>query len=275
MKKLIFSITLLTMVVILQSCKKDEPTTPPTNKVQLIENSTFGKILTDSQGKSLYFFSDDANGTSACVEGCLNNWPIFYEENITIDEGLDLDDFGTLTRADGQKQTTYKGWPLYYFITDANLGDTYGDGVNGDWFIAKPDYSVMFVFNQLHGHDGEDYLSDYTIGVGETGYIVDAYGNTLYTFSHDTKDTNSFTAADFGNNAIWPIVEISPSNVPSNLSESDFSTIEVYGKTQLTYKGWPLYYFGQDSSRGDNKGVSFPAAGVWPIAKSDTPLATL
>ena len=258
-----------------QSCQKDDATPAPTpNKVQLKVDATFGSILTDSQGKSLYFFSDDANGSSHCVNGCLNNWPIFYEANITIDNGLDITDFDTITRDDGSMQTTYKGWPLYYYVSDAKAGDTFGDGVNGDWFIAKPDYSVMYVFNQLTGHDGIDYLSDYTSGVGETGYIVDSYGNTLYTFSHDSNDINTFTASDFGNNAIWPIAEITPSEVPSNLNAADFGTIDVYGKTQLTYKGWPLYYFGQDSVRGDNKGISFPApGGVWPIANITTTIA--
>jgi len=242
----------------LQSCKDDETNpTPEANKVQLSNDSTFGKILTDSEGMSLYYFSDDPNGTSACINGCLNNWPLFYEANLTLDSGLEAANFGTITRTDGEKQTTYKGWPLYYFITDTNAGDTFGDAVNGDWFIAKPDYSVMYVFSQLTGHDENNYTSDYTQGDGETGYIVDDKGNTLYTFRNDVNNTNNFTAENFGNNAIWPIAEISPDKVPSNLNSDDFGTIDVYGKTQLTYKGWPLYYFGQDSNRGDNKGISF------------------
>jgi predicted lipoprotein with Yx(FWY)xxD motif len=221
-----------------QTCQKDDviPPVPIPNKVQLTVDATFGSILTDSQGKSLYFFADDANASSHCVNGCLNNWPIFYEANITIDNGLDIADFGTINRADWSKQTTYYGWSLYYYVSDVKAGDTFGDGVNGDWFIAKPNFSVMHVFNQLTGHDGVDYLSNYTTGVGETGYIVDSYGNTLYTFSHDSNNINTITASDFG-------------------------SIDVYGKTQLTDKGWSLYYFGQDSIRGDNKGISFPISG--------------
>lgn len=41
----------------------------------------------------------------------------------------------------------------------------------------------------------------------------------------------------------------------------------------MTYKGWPLYYFGQDEARGDNYGVGFPAAGIWPIVNPDTEVA--
>ena len=59
----------------------------------------------------------------------------------------------------------------------------------------------------------------------------------------------------------------------SKRSICDLRGIDVYGKTQLTYKGWPLYYFGQDANRGDNKGISFPAPGVWPIANTETTIA--
>ena len=272
-KKIGLLVLLLISFLTIQSCKKDEPAEVQNNDVRLLNNATHGSILTDKDGISLYFFADDANGSSACVSGCLNNWPIFYKANPSLDNGLDSADFATITHADGSLQTTYKGWPLYYFITDAAQGDTFGDGINGDWFIAKPDYAVMFVFNQLIGHDDNHYLSDYTVGDGETGYIVDAYGKTLYTFSNDTNNANHFTAADLGNNAVWPVAELAVGKVPSILDESDFGTINVYGKTQLTYKGWPLYYFGQDSVRGDNKGVSFPNPGVWPVANTDTTVA--
>jgi hypothetical protein len=41
-----------------------------------------------------------------------------------------------------------------------------------------------------------------------------------------------------------------------------FSTIDVFGKKQLTYKGWPIYYFGLDGAkRGATKGVSVPKTG--------------
>jgi len=251
----------------------DTTVAPVAPTVKLVENATFGNILTDSDGISLYFFSDDAKDTSACLDGCLNIWPVFYTENLVLNAGLDIADFETITRADGAKQTTYKGWPLYYYVSDVNTGDTLGDNVGEEWFIAKPDYSLMYVYSQLLGHDGITYTSDYTVGEGETGYIVDVDGRTLYTFSNDTNNTNNFTNSDFSNNAVWPIAEINLDKIPSVLNNGDFGTIDVYGKTQLTYKGWPLYYFGQDSVRGDNKGVSFPAPGVWPIANIDTTIA--
>jgi len=274
MKKTILLVLAVSSLISLQSCDSDDGTpTVEKNAIKLSDNPTFGKILTDSEGKSLYFFSKDSKQTSECLNGCLDTWPIFYKENITIDAGLSKTDFKTITRTDGKKQTTYKGWPLYYFEKDAKAGDTKGDKVNDVWYIAKPDYSLMYVASQLVGHDGKNYKGDYTEGGGLTKYITDIDGKTLYAFKKDKKDTNNFTKDDFSNNAVWPIAEISLDRIPSILNAADFGTINVFGKTQLTYKGWPLYYFGQDAIRGDNKGISFPKPSVWPIVNVDTAMA--
>ena len=266
---------LFVSVFTLQSCSDDDDNNLQSkeNNVKLANSSKHGKILTDENGKSLYFFSLDTKEISACTDGCLDKWPVFYTDDLTLDSGLDLVDFSTITRADGKKQTTYKGWPLYYFFNDATSGDTNGDDVNNVWFIAKPDYSLMYVKSQLAGHDGKNYKSDYTEGDEATPYITDIEGRTLYTFKKDTENANNFTKDDFSNNGVWPIAEITLDRIPSNLDANDFNAIDVFGRTQLTYKGWPLYYFGQDSQRGDNMGVSFPAPGVWPIANTETTAA--
>src|SRR5680860_912260 len=251
--------------------------TPEANAVRLRDDGTFGNMLTDSDGMSLYFFSPDAKGDSNCTDGCLNTWPVFYESDLTLDEGLDADDFGSITRSDGDMQTTYKGWPLYSYASDSAEGDVNGDGVNALWFVAKPDYSVMMVQAQLLGRDRDgietNLTSDYEPGDGQTFYMTDASGNTLYGFINDTNGVNNFTREDFTNNSVWPIFEEELGQVPSILDTADFGSIDVFGRQQLTYKGWPLYYFGQDEARGDNYGVGFPAAGIWPIVNPDTEVA--
>lgn len=256
---------------------KNTPDQPvPANAVKLSTNAKFGNILTDAKGKTLYFFAIDANGNSGCNGGCSVVWPTFYQANLTLDNGLDIKDFGTITRTDGSKQTTYKGWPLYYYQNDANAGDINGDKVGNTWFVAKPDYTVMVSNNQLTGNDGVKYNSDLKPGDGVTQYIVDDRGQTLYSFSHDKFKTNNFTNSTFSNNKVWPIDTAVKAvlNVPSVLDKTQFQTITVFGKTQLVYKGWPLYYFGADNNqRGNNKGISVPTPGTWPYTNATSSVA--
>jgi len=262
------------------SCSKknnsnDNPSAPG-NAVKLASNSTFGSIMTDEKGKTLYFFAIDANGESGCSGGCLTVWPVFYQANLTLDNGLDMKDFGTITRADGAKQNTYKGWPLYYFKDDAKAGDVKGDKVEDTWFVAKPDYTVMVANAQLLGVDNVKYNHLFQPGTEITQYITDDRGQTLYSFSRDKSKTNTFTAANFSNNTVWPIDTVKTVlNVPSILDKSQFEIITVFGKQQLTFKGWPLYYFGQDMGvRGSNKGIAFPRpGGIWQYDNALSPTA--
>jgi len=238
--------------------------------VQLSEDLQLGQILTDADGNTLYYFTLDANlNASACTGGCLSAWPAFYAEGLIAGEGLEEADFSSFQREDGAMQSTYKGWPLYYFASDAAPGDTNGEGVNNVWYVAKPDYSIMLMNNQLVGLDGEMYNSDYEPGEEMVQYFTDAEGRTLYYFVNDNFEQNNFTNEDFSNNAAWPIYEEAFQQVPSTLDASDFSVINVFDRQQLAYRGWPLYYFGQDAERGQTKGVSVPSPGVWPVAAED------
>ncbi len=254
---------------------------PPAPNVKLSEDEVLGNILVDAQGRSLYFFTRDVNGDNHCAGNCESFWPVFYEDEIILKEGSTLkqSDFGTITLSDGTtKQNTYKGWPLYYYSPGGDgvvedPGEISGEGVNSVWYIAKPDYSLMIADDQLVGNDGKNYTSEYIEGEGITKYFVDSMGRTLYIWVNDAKDTNNFTAPDFSNNGVWPIFYAEIPNLPSGMSMDDFGEIMVHGEKQLTYKGWPLYYFGQDENRGENKGVSVPAPGIWPIINNETQAA--
>ncbi|OMP78090.1 hypothetical protein [[Flexibacter] sp. ATCC 35208] len=266
----------------LTACSKDDnnTTTPPETpvaKVQVSADATLGKVLTDSAGRTLYFYTKDAGDTSTCTGGCLAVWPVFYNANLSLtDTSLHTSDFATIVRRDGLKQTTYKGWPLYYYVKDTLPKLTLGEKIGNIWYVAKPDYSVMLVNAQLVGNDGVNYTSAYVAGDAVTQYITDAYGRTLYAFSPDKFNTNTFTKSDWSNNATWPVYESDAFKfAPSLLTKSDFDTIHIYGHVQLTYKGWPLYYFGADAmTRGKNKGVSVPGPGVWPITNSNSVVAS-
>jgi predicted lipoprotein with Yx(FWY)xxD motif len=253
------------------------PVTTPAVAFQLKTDSHFGSVITDANGNTLYFFSLDADGKSACTAGCLAVWPVSYNAGTTFGAGLTASDFSNITRSDGSKQTTFKGWPLYTYAGDAAAGAVNGDGIQGVWFVAKPDYTVMLSVTQLIGNDGVQYDSTYKAGTGATLYMTDDHGVTLYSFSIDKSGKNNWTLSDFSNDAVWSIVQISSvQNVPSSLDKSAFSSITVFTKPQLTYKGWPVYRFGADANiRGNTKGVSVPTPGIWPVMDQVSKLAPL
>jgi predicted lipoprotein with Yx(FWY)xxD motif len=285
-------IPFLSIIVLgtLSSCSKSSggygSTTPPANapsaitpsaSFQLKTDSHFGSILADGNGNTLYFFSLDADGKSACTAGCLAIWPVSYNAGTTFGAGLTASDFSSITRSDGSKQSTYKGWPLYTYAGDASAGAVNGDGIEGVWFVAKPDYSIMLAVTQLVGIDGIQYDSTLSAGTGPTLYMTDDHGVTLYSLAIDKSGKNNYTLSDFSNDAVWPIVQLSSiQNVPSVLDKSAFSSITVFTKPQLTYKGWPVYKFGADANtRGNTKGVSVTTPGIWPVMDQATKSAPL
>jgi predicted lipoprotein with Yx(FWY)xxD motif len=293
MKKLFYSGTGLAVPLLLftfgtfTSCNKTHDAAPaPAKEIKLAHSSTLGSYLTDKDNHALYFFSNDFNGQNNCTGGCAPVWPVYNYDNLEADDlgdSLSLADFGTITTSTNAKQLTYKGWPLYYYapvVGGANVregpGTTTGDNVGGVWFVAKPDYTIMLLNNQLIGNDGKSYKSDYTEGTGKTIYFTDAMGRTLYAFKNDKANKNTFTKSDFSNNPTWPIYETDKVMVASAVNKSLFSTTDVFGKKQLTFNGWPLYYFGQDAStRGATKGVSIGSTpGTWPVATKDRIAAT-
>ena len=243
--------------------------------IKLKSTPTLGNYLTDNEGRTLYFFSNDANGKNNCAGKCATAWPAFSGEAPTqaqLDKGLSERDFGVTTTSDGKKQITYKGWPLYYFSPKGvpePANTTSGDGAGNVWYVAKPDYTVMIVNNQLVGKDGKNYMSDYSEGEGKTTYLTDGNGRALYAFKNDKANKNNFTKEGAASKA-WIIYEAGEIVLPSKLDSSLFGTIDVFGKKQLTYNGWPLYYFGADEGvAGSTQGVSVPNPGVWPIAARD------
>jgi predicted lipoprotein with Yx(FWY)xxD motif len=277
--KRLVGLAALFAIASLASCSKKDANQPApqaiVTDVKLTNNTKLGSIITDNLGNSLYFFSKDAGGTATCVGQCAVVWPPFYKDNPSLGTGLAAADFGVITRTDGTMQTTYKGWPLYYYASDLKAGDTNGDAIGNLWAIGKADYSVMFANSQLVGHDGLQYNDQGVAAAVSSQYLTDPYGRTLYLFTKDTHNTNVFTKPDLSNNGVWPINEVTAvGSIPTVFDKTLFTTIIVFGKTQLVFRGHPTYQFGQDAGlRGNTKGVSFPTPGaaIWKILNADTP----
>jgi predicted lipoprotein with Yx(FWY)xxD motif len=108
--------------------------------VQVANNPTLGEILTDSKGMTLYMFTKDSPGTSACTGGCLQAWPPLTAatgETPALASGVS-GKLTTFQRADGATQVEFNDMPLYYFAQDKAPGDVKGQGVGGFWFVINP-----------------------------------------------------------------------------------------------------------------------------------------
>ncbi|KJS28948.1 MAG: hypothetical protein VR64_22085 [Desulfatitalea sp. BRH_c12] len=97
-----------------------------------------GQYLTDAKGMTLYWFKMDSSGQSACNGECLEKWPAYFSHGVAAPKGVDPNDFTTITRTDGKKQTAFRGFPLYYFFKDDAPGDTFGQGVKDVWYVIDP-----------------------------------------------------------------------------------------------------------------------------------------
>jgi predicted lipoprotein with Yx(FWY)xxD motif len=102
-----------------------------------------GKVVVDQEGWVLYRFDDDKNKPtpkSNCDGDCAKIWPPAYTEDGEPElQGVDPDDVGTVTRADGTKQLTLDGWPLYRYAGDKKPGQWLGQNVGAKWFVTNPD----------------------------------------------------------------------------------------------------------------------------------------
>lgn len=109
------------------------------HEIKIQDKAGIGKYLSDTEGKTLYWFKKDSPGKSSCAGPCLEKWPIYYREKVAAPKDTKSGDFGTITRKDGKKQTTFRGYPLYYWVNDKQPGDTNGQSVNNVWFVVNPD----------------------------------------------------------------------------------------------------------------------------------------
>jgi predicted lipoprotein with Yx(FWY)xxD motif len=106
-------------------------------------HTSLGTILVAGPKKmTVYLFEADKGSTSTCSEACAQAWPpVTTTGEPKAEGGAAAADLGTTTRSDGTKQVTYKGHPLYYYVTDQQSGETTGQGVNSfgaAWYVLSP-----------------------------------------------------------------------------------------------------------------------------------------
>lgn len=113
--------------------KTDTTKTTAADVVKTKTDSKVGQYLTDANGNTLYTYDQDTDNTSNCTGTCLTDWPAYKNTSTSTTYPTNV---GSITRADGTMQYTYKKKPLYTFVSDT-AGKITGDGVNS-FSVAKP-----------------------------------------------------------------------------------------------------------------------------------------
>lgn len=130
------------------------PTEDAAGEVDLAVGVTdLGEILVDGDGMTLYLFTEDPPGESACVDDCVAAWPpLLVDGDPQVGEGVDPGLVGTIAREDGSVQITYDGSPLYTWASDSAPGEVTGQDVQGVWFVVAADGTAVM--------DGGDEAED-------------------------------------------------------------------------------------------------------------------
>jgi predicted lipoprotein with Yx(FWY)xxD motif len=232
--------------------------TDPVAKLEAIKSPNLGSIVTDQNGFTLYRFAKDPIDppTSNCAQQCASTWPpaLVSGSNLGL-TGITTSLVGTITRADGSKQLTIGGHPLYRYAMDKAPGETNGQGVGQTWFAVTPS-----------GTQAGEVPTGATLSVAHSetvGTIVtDADGFTLYRFDHDSAHPSASTCTGMCATT-WPPAVITSSTVTlSGVDKSAVGSIlRPDGTRQLTVGGWPVYEYSKDTAQGDVNGQG--VGGVW------------
>lgn len=119
------------------------PTSTPASSSALIKTASAtvkGKsetILTDAQGKTLYYFTPDTSTTSACTGSCAQTWPpLLMTGSGSPTSATSLPSSLSVQSTANGSQVEYNSHLLYTYAGDSAPGQTNGEGLFGKWFVA-------------------------------------------------------------------------------------------------------------------------------------------
>jgi len=104
-----------------------------------VERTSAGTVLAGSKGLTLYYYAayTPGSGKSVCTGGCATAWPAL-KAPVRAPAGVKLPGkIGMITRADGTRQVTINGYPIYYYAEDMAPGQAKGNGAEGKWHVIK------------------------------------------------------------------------------------------------------------------------------------------
>ena len=115
--------------------------TPIASARVAVGNTPLGRLVVDGNGRTLYLFEKDKNRRSACYGQCAKFWPPLLTNGKPLARaGAKQSLLGTTRRANGIRQVTYAGHPLYRYAPDKKPGKATGEGLQlfgGGWDVLS------------------------------------------------------------------------------------------------------------------------------------------
>jgi predicted lipoprotein with Yx(FWY)xxD motif len=122
--------------------RPSDSATSARGSVLSVQKTSYGTILADADGRTLYLFTKESSDTSRCYGACAQAWPPFLTKGEPrAGQGATADLLGTTDRSDGSTQVTYHGRPLYYYVDDTQPGEVGCQNVSefgGLWLVVAP-----------------------------------------------------------------------------------------------------------------------------------------
>jgi predicted lipoprotein with Yx(FWY)xxD motif len=109
----------------------------PGTTIMIVERSRLGWVLAEASELVVYTYAGDTKGGQpTCTGACAAIWPPVTGIPMVGPAASLPFKLGTVTMANGGKQITYNGYPLYTF-KGAKALSTKGEGLEGKWHVIK------------------------------------------------------------------------------------------------------------------------------------------
>ncbi|MEQ8507827.1 MAG: hypothetical protein RIB43_02385 [Rhodospirillaceae bacterium] len=220
-----------------------------------IEATALGYVLADHKGRTLY--SRTVSGNSEAPQKLSNHWSAFEAPWLAMDQG----DWTIRTIAEGARQWSYKGDPLFTYDKDNDPQDIHGHGLDGQWSAV--------ILEPAPGLPPWITVQQVDLGL--------AYANEEGLTIYAPVDINAIKAAQ-----TCP-EECMKANWRAILAKSEDQSVGNWviieneaGQMQWSYKGQLLYTHTRDQKPGDMKGngiaVGYRIGDGWRIIPVDSGL---
>jgi predicted lipoprotein with Yx(FWY)xxD motif len=109
----------------------------PGSTVLTVQKSAIGYVLSLANGHVVYTYDKDTKGGSpTCTGSCAGIWTAVTGKPLASTADKLPGTLGTVSTANGAKQVTWNGMPLYTY-KGAKVFVTTGNGIGGVWHVIK------------------------------------------------------------------------------------------------------------------------------------------